>query len=107
MYAFAIESGWVQIPKGDVVAAFYFDVQTWDRGKGFAMDDESINLFPKKRGSCIDQDEYNSLMSEFESVLKSVTDSISSGRLWPSPENKESSCNQCDWRSLCRAPHLN
>ena len=46
------------------------------------------------------------LISDFEEQLKILLEKISKQTFWAIPQD-EDDCQKCDWRTLCRAPHLN
>ena len=109
IYALAIENNWTELPPGEVVGAFYFNIRDWDRLKGLGVLESSAELFPeeKKKGFLLQKEKYQSLMGDLNLLLQKNIDQITEGRLWPEPEKPEKVCERCDWRTLCRAPHLN
>lgn len=46
------------------------------------------------------------LIQKFEEELKVLLAQISEQKFWAIPKNTDD-CADCDWRKLCRAPHLN
>lgn len=109
VYTLAIQNSWTELPAGKVAGAFYFNIKDWDRTKGFGISDSGAELFPeeKSKRNLLSQEKLGELMGEFEILLNKNIDMISEGRLWPEPDKPEKICERCDWRTLCRAPHLN
>jgi ATP-dependent helicase/nuclease subunit B len=109
LYALALEAGGVEnLEAGEVLAAVYFDTKKMDRRAGFRCVDNSKNLLS------VEDSKQNRLSAEKKiSVLESakarigeMVTLISEQQFDPKPrDNKD--CNTCDWRGLCRAPHLN
>ena len=106
-YMYALEHGWAAGIEGQVVAAFYFVVKNFSRETGFELDEEIPGfLHPtKKRNQKLNDEKKLELMEEFEILVESLTARLQSGEIKPLPTD-ESFCVKCDWRRLCRAPHL-
>ena len=109
IYALAIENNWTELPPGDVVGAFYFNIKDWDRTKGFGIEGVEAELYPEEKAkrNILKPEAYKALMEDLDVLLSEKIQLISEGRLWPEPEKPEIICERCDWRTLCRAPHLN
>jgi ATP-dependent helicase/nuclease subunit B len=106
-YIYALENGWAKGIEGEVVAAFYFVIKNFSRETGFELDQEIPGFFKntKKRNQKFSVEKKIGLISEFEGVVKSLTGRLQSGEMNPQPAD-EKLCDKCDWRRLCRAPHL-
>lgn len=107
LYAMLLERGLTSLPAGPVVAANYYVVKRRERHQGFRVRDETAKLYPAQdRGrSWINEMEKAELFAQLQSMLKTAVTEISAGRLNPNPR-KITLCESCNWRSLCRAPHL-
>lgn len=106
-YIYAIENGWVEDLEGEVVAAFYFVVKNFSRETGFELDEEIPGFFQasKKRNQKYTAEKKAVLKNEFETLVKDLTTRIQNGEIKPKPAD-EKICVTCEWRRLCRAPHL-
>jgi len=111
LYMKAIESGWTHLTQGPVIGAFYFDIRKLERAKGLGLVGPGISqdLFPKPdgRGAGLDSSRLEEFKSSMNSGLVAVVEGIRQGEFAPRPKDPRKSCESCDWRSLCRAPHLN
>lgn len=106
-YIHALENGWASGIEGQVVAAFYFVVKNFSRETGFELDTEIPGFFrnTKKRGQKLNEEKKQELLKNFENLVESLTQRIQSGEIQPLPAD-EKFCAKCEWRRLCRAPHL-
>jgi RecB family exonuclease len=106
-YIYALEHGWAEGLEGEVVAAFYFVVKNFSRETGFELDHEIPNFFEntKKRNQKLSDEKKKLLIQSFEETVKSLTDRLKDGQINPVPSD-ENTCVTCEWRRLCRAPHL-
>ena len=59
----------------------------------------------KKNMKC-ETPQLDSLLSDFKSVLNEIFQKLKTFDFTASPADKDI-CTSCDWRRLCRAPHLN
>ena len=110
-YSYCIESGFSSLPPGPVLGAFYFTLREMDREKGFrdvaGYADEAEKLFGKARGrSSIERAELEKLYEWLRVKISEVVTQMRSGDFTPRPVDFEI-CDECNWRTVCRAPHLN
>lgn len=106
-YIHALENGWASGIEGQVIASFYFVIKNFSRETGFELDTEIPGFFKntKKRGQKLNFEKKKELLNTFEDRVKLLTDKIQNGEIKPLPTD-EKFCTHCDWRRLCRAPHL-
>ena len=106
-YMYALEHGWAAGIEGQVVAAFYFVVKNFSRETGFELDEEIPGFFhgTKKRNQKLNDEKKLELMEDFEMLVESLTKRLQNGEIKPLPTD-EAICVKCEWRRLCRAPHL-
>ena len=107
-YAIAIEQGLSSLPTQTVAAAVYYTLTKINRDKGFKRKDLPQNLFSihNREKSAITSEKYSSLSEEVKKVIKEAVSKIQRGELSPAPSDFHF-CDDCQWRTLCRAPHLN
>ncbi len=106
-YIHALENGWAQGIEGNVVAAFYFVVKNFSRETGFEIDQEIPGFFKntKKRNQKLNEEKKKELLNNFENLVQSLTERLQNGEITALPTD-EKFCVKCEWRRLCRAPHL-
>ncbi len=106
-YIHALENGWAKGIEGNVVAAFYFVVKNFSRETGFEIDQEVPGFFKntKKRNQKLSEEKKKELLNNFENLVQSLTERLQNGEITPIPTD-EKFCIKCEWRRLCRAPHL-
>ncbi len=107
IYSEALENGCTEFEPGPVVGAFYYISKTLDRKKGFKISDQEQNLFDpaEYNYSSLKLENKNTLYEDINKKVQKNVKSIKSGEFPPLPKKWEN-CEQCYWRSLCRAPHL-
>lgn len=108
LYAFLIENAMTGFPKGPVVAANYFVVKDNDRRKGFHLKDETAELYSAadRHMNFITEEDKGALFDQLQEMIGQAVEDIAEGQLNPAPKDFKK-CNECSWRTLCRAPHLN
>jgi RecB family exonuclease len=106
-YVLAIEDGVTAIGQQHIAGAFYYVLKSRDRSRGFRRRESTLTLFSETDGSrnWISESEYQELLSEARAVFQKVAVGVSEGRFAPEPKDLKI-CNQCHWKVLCRAPHL-
>ncbi|MEZ4873800.1 MAG: PD-(D/E)XK nuclease family protein, partial [Bdellovibrionales bacterium] len=106
VYAYAVDSGLCEEVSGEVVGANYFVAKTFSRNKGFLVKSKAESLAPRPgRGTAITEDEKFSLYSDVKAVVQNSATAIAKGELQVNPKEL-SQCLKCDWKQICRAPHL-
>ncbi len=106
VYTLALETVYAdQIP---VKGALYYLYKSFDLSKGFVHTDVGMQHFglSKNNGSLSDDQTNQDLKVEFINFIASVFETLQKG-LFKAQPFKTDICNDCDWRKLCRAPHLN
>lgn len=109
LYALAIEQGGsLEIAAKEVVAAVYYYFQSLDREQGLRVTEKATGLVPiadRKRSNVSEEhkkDNFKNLATE----IQTVTGKLKLGEFPPKPHDPVV-CHDCEWRKLCRAPHLN
>jgi RecB family exonuclease len=108
IYTDLLERGLTPLEKGTVEAAVYYVCKAGSRNKGFYLKESSGDLFaiePRLRNT-VTQEKRAEMLGHVREVVNTAVDKISKGELTPLPKNL-SSCEECAWNRLCRAPHLN
>lgn len=105
-YSLALEEGLTSINKGPVVGAFYYTFANLDREKGFRQQTEVGRLFSASRSNELDRTVLDDLYSQLKFKVAGVVKRIRNGELSAQPKKVEE-CRTCNWKTLCRAPHLN
>ncbi len=105
IYMLAMEKGWTEFEPNECVAAVYYNLKELDRNKGFLNKDIENPPYELK-GSTVDSAGIEQLKKDCEQQLKLSIDQIRQGAFAPLPADLKT-CNTCEWKKLCRAPHLN
>lgn len=106
-YIWAIRQGWAQDLSKDILAALYYVVKNFDRTIGLEATQPVDGFFqpsPREKQH-LDAELIEVKMKEFEKVLIENLERMKSGEISPIPVD-ETLCVKCDWRKVCRAPHL-
>lgn len=106
-YIWAIRQGWAQDLSKDVLAALYYVVKNFDRTIGLETTGSIDGFFkpgPREKQH-LEFEQVELKLKEFEKVLNENLQQMKAGVIKPVPMD-ESSCEKCDWRKICRAPHL-
>lgn len=90
-----------------VKAALYYQYKSFDLTKGIVDQELAISDFglTKRNKSLIDADELQSFKEQFVMKLSEVLKQLDQYVFNTVPADAET-CQMCDWRKLCRAPHL-
>ncbi len=128
-YSMAVEAGLAETDAQSVLGAVYFFVHPLlRRDYGFLNKEKTGGLFPdermkkeiyevlkqknkgmdysKRESEYINEEELLVCQSQFKNYLVSTIAEINRGDFTPKPE-KIADCDKCEWRNICRAPHLN
>jgi ATP-dependent helicase/nuclease subunit B len=107
-YSWALEKGFIsQFGGHKVVAAFYYVLKNLDRSQGFKLKEGPASLYDlERRKAQIDEAQKLQMFEQLEIELRLVLKKLDDGELGPNPRDFEI-CDTCQWRRLCRAPHLN
>ncbi|QDK38927.1 PD-(D/E)XK nuclease family protein [Bdellovibrio sp. NC01] len=106
-YMWVLEKALMEDVKGEVIGLFYYIFRTFDR-KGFKIEDLAGHLYPasKRKDKNATFEAKELYLTEFSKVLMMTLDRIRQGEVSPVPADDQT-CNTCEWRRQCRAPHLN
>lgn len=107
LYSMAIEKGALN-KKFDVIGAVYYGFKKIDREKGFLTLEADGYMFSvgNRKSHKITHDKKLELYGKAQEVIKETLKGMKAGEYNPSPSDV-SICKNCNWRNLCRAPHLN
>lgn len=90
------------------LGALYYFYKNYEHHTGYVLDQDfdykkSLTL---KKNTSISKDDLAVIKSEFTDQLKKLFDRLLENHFKTNPLD-EKECQNCDWRKLCRAPHLN
>lgn len=105
LYAFVVEMGYTELNAHVVSGSLYYGLKQRLRQKGFALADSVLQSLPG-RDNKIRDEEKQELYQKLKDHLLFCARQVRQGALDPSPLNEEY-CATCNWRTQCRAPHLN
>jgi ATP-dependent helicase/nuclease subunit B len=106
IYTLALET--VYADEVPVKGALYYLYKSFDLSKGLVDKEVGLEHFglSKSNKSLIESDANQALRAEFINFISVIFESLQSGKFKTQPFKTEI-CIDCDWRKLCRAPHLN
>lgn len=109
IYSLAIENGLSELPAHPVVAGLYYVANPLDSDTGFKVEDVSQKLFEssdRRKRNRITQEQKSQILNEVQVRVREALQGIIAGKFPPQPRDQKK-CSDCQWSSLCRAPHLN
>ncbi len=91
-----------------VLGALYYFYKNYEHNVGYVLEKDfdykkSLNL---KKNTLMSEEDLLVLKNDFLNQLKTLFDRLTENNFKTSPVD-EKECQTCDWRKLCRAPHLN
>lgn len=93
----------------DIKGAYYYFYKTMTVDKGlFKISDNKssqLDVLFKNNKSKVDENTFDEILQHFNQELKRIETQITKGEYFAKPFNKDI-CKDCDWRQMCRAPHL-
>lgn len=106
-YMWVLEKGLCEDINGQVIGVFYYIFRTFER-KGFRVDELAGSLYPvpKRKDKNATFEAKERYLTEFSQLLMQTLDRIKNGECRAQPADFKT-CNTCEWRRQCRAPHLN
>ncbi len=106
-YMWVIEKGLCEDIQGQVIGLFYYVFRTFER-KGFRIDELAGHLYPvpKRKDKNATFEAKEKYLADFSQLLMLTLDRIKNGECQAHPADFKT-CNTCEWRRQCRAPHLN
>jgi ATP-dependent helicase/nuclease subunit B len=107
LYMLALEEGVIEgFDTAQVIGAFYYVLKNMDRHRGLKLEEASGTLFDlDKKGNRISETKKQELLLSIKGIIQGVVENIQSGNFEPQPLEPEK-CGECNWKNLCRAPHL-
>jgi CRISPR/Cas system-associated exonuclease Cas4 (RecB family) len=105
-YALCIEQGLVEVEASSVWGAFYFFLNTMSREKGFRDLRGIDQMYGAARTTEIERKELVELYEALKFKINEIVLKIEAGHLAPEPKDLDD-CYSCDWKTVCRAQHLN
>lgn len=105
LYMKAIEQN--EAESSPVKGAMYYEYKQFKIRKGLLDSEIALNDFDlTKRNKClIDDEKRQQLQMDFSQLMAEVLGRLSGFSFDNAPYDEEK-CQKCDWRKLCRAPHL-
>lgn len=91
----------------EVSGGAFYDYQKLKRDVGFFQQDLSKSFLPSKVRSIflLKSEDFQKLLQDFDHHLSRLIQKMSEGDYSTHPLDP-TTCKTCDWRKLCRAPHL-
>lgn len=105
LYSMILEKGLTKLEARPVTAALYFDLKTGKRDKGFVLGSGEGLQKLSNRYNKIGEDQKEQLFESLSDLFIKINEVLESGRLGAQPKDTNH-CHTCNWRPLCRAPHL-
>jgi ATP-dependent helicase/nuclease subunit B len=91
----------------EVIGAFYYVLKNMDRNRGLKVTEAAGTLFDiDKKKNGITEEKKTELLQAVKVLIQDVIKNIQAGQFNPAPLEPEK-CGECNWKNLCRAPHLN
>lgn len=106
-YILALENKWTPEIEGEILAALYYVTKDFERKVGWVLPDPREGFFEPvgTKKQRLTKAELDKIISEFLDSFRSTSQRVKQGEIGPKPLELES-CEKCDWRRTCRAPHL-
>lgn len=105
-YSWIVDQGFLESLSGPVLAGTFWGLKTMDRSKGFQAQEGLGFLYGEEKPKNFARAQVENLWKEIREEIEKATLEIMEGRYLPSPRVL-TLCDKCEWRGLCRAPHLN
>lgn len=108
LYAMAVQEGLTDLQPAPVVAALYYVARPFNRDQGYKLEGVEQGLYEieGRKKNRISEEERENLFDEGRKLIAEAARRILVGDFAPRPREPKD-CFDCQWRSLCRAPHLN
>ena len=108
LYSMLVEEGMTSLSPGEVEGAFYFSLKEMQRKRGFRLKEAQQELFSleEKSRNLMTCEEKKAYYEKLKIVIAEIILKMQNGAFNPDPKDKKE-CTRCDWRTVCRAPHLN
>ena len=107
VYAQVIERGLADLPALPVLSALYLSYKDFNR-EGMALKAPAYAQLlgsPRKK-SLISTEEKQAIFKKINQQIQKVILNMQAGHFLARPKHKKL-CETCQWRKICRAPHLN
>ncbi|MGE0762741.1 MAG: PD-(D/E)XK nuclease family protein [Bdellovibrionales bacterium] len=106
LYSEVVENGFSELPARPVRGAFYYSAKDFERQKGLQVNGEN-SLLPAKgrRNSGVSEEQKREIFNQVRQRIAEILQKANQGLFQPQPK-KPTQCFDCQWRNLCRAPHL-
>lgn len=105
-YSWLLEKGYVaELGARQVVGAFFYILKNLDRSSGFKTSEGEGLLDVQRKKAHITQETKLKFYADLETEIRKVIAQIRKGDFLPKPRELDI-CERCQWRGLCRAPHL-
>jgi ATP-dependent helicase/DNAse subunit B len=107
LYTLSTEAGLLEGGTYPVLAAQYYSLRRLEREKGFRLTDVDLSgILPESKSkSRVDLLQRNESFTEIKLEIHRILENIRLGKMTPKPHD-EKLCVTCNWKNICRAPHL-
>lgn len=105
-YSWVVDQGFMESLTGPVMAGTFLGLKTMDRSRGFQSQEGVGLLYSEEKPKNFGRAQVESLWRQILEEVERATLEIIEGHYLPSPRI-QTLCDKCEWRGLCRAPHLN
>jgi RecB family exonuclease len=108
LYSLALREGLSDLPPNEIVEAVYYVERTMSREVGLKINDLEQNLFTIDKISSrnhISRQKRDEFFNQIKNILKDAIQKMKSGEFNAKPADINL-CERCQWRIVCRAPHL-
>lgn len=89
----------------NVIAALYWNLRKMDRTKGLRIRGVGEDWLGPTSRSALSVEDDRALRGSVDELLKDTKEVLRQGDWSPKPRQVKL-CEECDWRTMCRAPHL-
>jgi RecB family exonuclease len=93
-----------------IMGAIYYSVKPMERTKGLVVKSADPSFLPtndRKRTNKATEDQLLEAEQKLGELISDFQERVEAGELNPFPKKPQESCGDCDWKTICRAKHLN
>lgn len=93
-----------------VMGAIYYTVKPMERTKGLVVKSANPAFLPtndRKRTNKATEEQLLDAEESLGNLISEFQEKVQSGDLNPIPKKPQETCGDCDWKTICRAKHLN
>lgn len=107
LYTMALESGFGPSEAADVAAANFYIVKDFQRDIGFIVPEQAEEFYkinPRKK-NLLTLENKIAFFNAIQEKLLFYINEMRRGKFYAQPKDVKN-CSHCEWRKMCRAPHL-